>query len=96
MFETKFKPMGGRVLIKQGEVESKTASGLIIPDAVQEKLLTGTVVATGPGRHNKDGSLIPMDFKCGDVVYFDKYSATDIGHGNLVLVDDDEIFGILE
>ena len=41
------KPLGDRVLIKMKEVETKTASGLYIPQTAQEKTTTGTVVAIG-------------------------------------------------
>ncbi len=62
-----------RVLIKPQDVESTTASGIIIPDTVKkEKLMTGVVSAVGTGRHNEDGELIPMMVSVGDTVYFNR------------------------
>jgi chaperonin GroES len=95
MFEKNFKPAGDRLLIKLFESESKTASGLIIPDAAKEKARTGTVLATGPGRRIKDGSMVPMAFKSGDVVYFGKYAGTDVGQEDLMIVKEEEILGVL-
>lgn len=43
-----FQPLGDRVLLKVEEAETKTASGIIIPDnASQEKPTTAEVVAIG-------------------------------------------------
>ena len=69
------KPLGDRVVVKPSEKEGerKLASGIIIPETVdKEKLMTGTVVAVGPGRHNDAGSRIPMDVAVGDAVMFKK------------------------
>lgn len=62
-----------RVLIKPKDVESTTASGIIIPDTVKkEKLMTGVVVAIGTGRFNDSGELIPMLVREGETVYFNR------------------------
>ena len=43
-----FQPLGDRVLVKAQEVETKTASGIIIPDnASKEKPTQAEVVAIG-------------------------------------------------
>jgi chaperonin GroES len=68
------KPLGDRVIVKpkDQEGEKTLASGIIIPETVnKEKMLTGTVVATGPGRYEK-GARVPLDVKVGDVVMFKK------------------------
>ncbi len=63
-------PVNDRVLVKPEELEKITASGIIIPDtAKSEKSTIGTVVATGPGRH-EEGKLVPMAIKVGQKVYF--------------------------
>lgn len=65
------KPLQDRVLIKVEEAETKTASGLYIPDTAQEKTQTGAVVAVGD-----DKDLITV--KVGDKVMYDKYAGTSI------------------
>ena len=67
------KPLADRVLLKAEKAESKTASGIIIPDAAQEKTQTATVEAVGPGTE-KD----PITVKKGDRVMYDKYSGTQV------------------
>ena len=63
------KPLGDRIVVKpQDEEESRTASGLVIPDTAKEKPQLGEVLAVGPGEV-KDGERIPMDVNVGDVVF---------------------------
>ncbi|YBU89024.1 MAG: co-chaperone GroES [Candidatus Walczuchella monophlebidarum] len=69
------KPLGDRVLVKYDEAETKTASGIIIPDTAKEKPQQGTVVAVGFGKKNE-----PMTVKIGDKILYGKYSGTEIKH----------------
>ena len=67
------KPLADRVLIEPKEAETKTASGIYIPDTAKEKPQQGTVLAAGPGK--KDG---PMEVKVGDQVLYGKYAGTEV------------------
>ena len=75
------KPLSDRVLVEPAAAETKTASGIFIPDTAKEKPQKGTVVAVGPGKYaEQTGSLIPMPYKVGDVVLYGKYAGTEITH----------------
>lgn len=93
MFQ-KFRPLGDRVLIQLVEREEKTTSGIIIPDAAKEKPQTGKVVAVGCGR-TFEGKTTPLTVKVDDIVYFGKYSGTDLGNNHLIVREDD-LLGIVE
>ncbi|WP_028974004.1 co-chaperone GroES [Spirochaeta cellobiosiphila] len=67
----KVKPLGDRVLIKIEEAETKTASGLYIPQTAQEKTQTGVVEAVGD-----DKDLITVSV--GQKVMYDKYAGTNL------------------
>ncbi len=67
------KPLADRVLIEPKEAETKTSSGLYIPDTAKEKPQEGRVVATGNGKKDE-----PMELKVGDTVLYGKYSGTEI------------------
>ena len=67
------KPLADRVLIKPADAESKTASGIIIPDSAKEKPLKGTVIAVGNGTKDEE-----MVLKEGDQVLYGKYAGTEI------------------
>ncbi|MCF0175500.1 MAG: co-chaperone GroES [Bacteroidales bacterium] len=71
------KPLSDRVLVEPKEAETKTASGLYIPDTAKEKPQQGTVLATGPGKKDE-----PMEVKPGDEVLYGKYSGTEITVGD--------------
>ncbi|MBR4525373.1 MAG: co-chaperone GroES [Bacteroidales bacterium] len=67
------KPLADRVLIEPKEAETKTASGIYIPDTAKEKPQQGTVLAAGPGKKDE-----PMEVKVGDQVLYGKYSGTEV------------------
>jgi len=67
------KPLADRVLIEPAEAETKTASGLFIPDTAKEKPQRGTVIAVGNGKKDE-----PMELNTGDVVLYGKYAGTEI------------------
>jgi len=73
MSKVNIKPLADRVLIQPMEAESKTASGLYIPDTAKEKPQKGTVVAVGPGTKDDE-----MQVKAGDVVLYGKYAGTEL------------------
>ncbi|MEK9829211.1 MAG: co-chaperone GroES [Flavobacteriia bacterium] len=65
-------PLADRVIVEPAAAETKTASGLIIPDTAQEKPQKGTVVAVGTGKKDE-----PMTVKVGDTVLYGKYAGTE-------------------
>ena len=72
------KPLGDRIVVEpQEDEESRTPSGLVIPDTAKEKPQLGDVLAVGPGEI-KDGERIPMDVNVGDVVFYSKYGGTEV------------------
>lgn len=71
------KPLADRVVVEPKEAETKTASGLYIPDTAKEKPQQGTVVAVGSG--TKD---VEMEVKVGDVVLYGKYAGTEVTFGD--------------
>ncbi|HAN49440.1 MAG TPA: co-chaperone GroES [Amoebophilaceae bacterium] len=67
------KPLADRVLVEPKEAETKTASGIFIPDTAREKPQQGKVIAVGPGIKDEK-----MEVKVGDLVLYGKYSGTEI------------------
>ncbi len=70
-----FKPLADHVLVKQQEVKTQTASGLILPSSDVEKPQRAVVIAVGPGKRLKDGSRSSMSVAKDDVVVFAKYNS---------------------
>lgn len=86
------KPLADRVLIEPAAAETKTASGLIIPDSAKEKPQKGTIVAVGNGKKDE-----PITVKVGDTVLYGKYSGTEInidGKEYLIMRESD-IFAVI-
>ena len=76
------QPLDDRIVVRPGESEERTASGLVIPDTAKEKPQQGEVLAVGPGRRAENtGELIPLDVAVGDTVVYSKYGGTEITSG---------------
>lgn len=73
MAKVSIKPLADRVLIEPMAAETKTASGLYIPDTAKEKPQQGKVVAVGPGTKDEKVTL-----KVGDTVLYGKYAGTEL------------------
>jgi len=71
------KPLEDRIVVKPGEEEEKTVSGIVIPDTAKEKPQEGSVVAVGPGRF-EEGQRVPLDVAVGDTVIYWEYGGTEV------------------
>jgi chaperonin GroES len=82
------QPLEDRIVVRPGDAEEMTVSGLVIPDTAKEKPQQGEVIAVGPGRRSdQTGELIPVDVSVGDVVLYSKYGGTEVTvDGNDLLV----------
>ena len=75
----KLQPLGDRVVVTTAEeAESRTPSGLVIPDTAKEKPQVGEVIAVGPGARDEDGDRIPMEVSVGDKVLYSKFAGTEV------------------
>jgi chaperonin GroES len=80
------QPLDDRIVVKPGESEETTASGLVIPDTAKEKPQQGEVIAVGPGKRSEQtGDIIPVGVSVGDTVLYSKYGGTE------VTVDGDDV-----
>ncbi|MEE2605495.1 MAG: co-chaperone GroES [Bacteroidota bacterium] len=87
MSKLNIKPLADRVLVEPLEAETKTASGIIIPDTAKEKPQKGNVVAVGAGTKEN-----PITVKVGQTVLYGKYSGTELklnGNDYLIMRESD-------
>jgi chaperonin GroES len=77
MAKFNLEPLEDRIVVKPGEAEETTVSGIVIPDTAKEKPQEGEVVAVGPGRF-EDGTRVPLDVSVGDKVIYSKYGGTEV------------------
>ena len=94
----KLRPLNDRVIVKRVEQETKTASGIVIPDAAAEKPDQGEVLAVGPGKRNEKGDFIALNIKVGDRVLFGKYSGqtAKVDGDELLVMREEDLFAVVE
>ena len=92
MSKIKIKPLADRVVIEPLAAETKTASGIYIPDSAKEKPQKGKVVAVGNGTKDE-----PTTVKVGDTVLYGKYAGTELklDGGDYLIMRESDIFAIL-
>ena len=94
----KLRPLADRVIVKRVESETKTASGIYIPDNAAEKPDQGEVLAVGPGKTNDKGETKALTVKVGDRVLFGKYSGqtVKVDGDELLVMREEDIMGVIE
>lgn len=92
------KPLMGYVLVEPSEAETKTASGIILPESAQEKPAQGTVIACGDDMVMENGKTVKCPVKNGDKVVYKKWGGDEIKIDGVEykLVKFDDLMAILE
>ena len=92
MAKVNIRPLADRVLVEPLEAETKTASGIIIPDSAKEKPQQGVVVAVGAGKKDE-----PMTVKEGDKVIYGKHSGSEcaVDGKKYLIMRESDIFAII-
>ena len=91
------RPLHDRVLVKRSDNETRTQSGIVIPDSAAEKPDQGEVIAVGPGRRNETGERIAPDLRAGDRVLFGKYAgqAVKVNGDELLVLREEDILAVI-
>lgn len=92
------KPLFDYVLIKPLEGETKTPSGILLPETAKEKPQIGKVMAVGTGGITDDGKKIPMVIKVGQKVMYKKWGGNEIKveTEEWLLVEQKDILAVIE
>ncbi len=96
--KVQLRPLGGRVLVRRIEAQEKLKGGIILPDTAKKKEERAEVVAVGTGKKDKNGKVIPMPVKVGDIILMDKYSGQEVqvNDEEFMIVRQDDIIAIVE
>ncbi|UYV12550.1 MAG: co-chaperone GroES [Phycisphaera sp.] len=92
------KPLDDRIVVRPSAQETKTESGIFLPETSKERPMTGKVIAIGPGKRLDNGEHAKPTVKKGDTVVFGKYAGTEVevkGDEHLILRES-ELLGILD
>jgi chaperonin GroES len=92
------RPLHDRIIVKRLDQETKTASGIVIPEAAAEKPDQGQVLAVGNGKILDDGKVRALDVKVGDRVLFGKYSgqAVKVEGEELLVMREEDVMAIVQ
>ena len=91
------QPLFDNVLIRPLEAETKTASGIILPDSAKEKPQVGIVMAMGTGKIGPKGDIHPMVVKVGQKVMYKKWGGNEVKveREEWTIVSQDDILAVV-
>jgi chaperonin GroES len=91
------RPLRDRIVVRRFEEGEQVIGGIVVPDSAREKPQRGTVVATGAGRVNDAGAVIPLTVKAGDVVLFGKHTAPEItvGGEEFLIMREEDVLALI-
>lgn len=92
------KPLFDNVLVKPLEEETKTPSGILLPETAKEKPQIGQIMAVGTGGVTDTGKKIPMIVKVGQKVMYKKWGGNEVkvDGEEWLLVEQKDILAIIE
>jgi chaperonin GroES len=92
------RPLFDYVLVKPLSAETKTPSGIVLPDTVKEKPQIGEVMAVGPGATNDEGKMMPMTVKVGQKVLYKKWGGNEVkvGTEEWLLIEQKDVMAVVE
>jgi chaperonin GroES len=93
----KVVPLGANVVVKRLAAEEKTAGGIVLPDAAQEKPRQGRVLSVGDGRLLPNGTRVRHQVNEGDRVLFSSYAGAEVevNGEDLLIMDENEILAVV-
>src|SRR5258706_16305697 len=94
----KLRPLGDKILVKRVEAETKTKSGVVLPDSAKEKPKRGKIISLGDGKGLESGESAPWNGKKGDEVIFASYAGTEvrIEGEELMIMSENDILAAVE
>ncbi len=93
------RPLGDKVIVRRDEAETKTASGIFIPESAKDRPKTGVIEAVGNGALNTDtGERVPLQVKKGDRIIFSSYAGTEVklNDQELLIMSEDDILAVID
>jgi chaperonin GroES len=86
---TTLHPTGDRIIAIRDAAETRTASGLYIPESVKEKPIIATVVSTGTD---------VVSIEAGDKIVYKEFAATELEHEgtDYIILNEDDVLALID
>jgi chaperonin GroES len=90
------QPLGDHIVVRPGEAEEMTASGIVLPDMAQKRPREGEVLAVGPGKLLDSGGRAPLEVSVGDTIVYREYGGTEISLAgeDYVILDEGSVLAV--
>lgn len=94
----KIRPLGDKILVKRVEAETKTKSGIFLPESAKEKPQEAEIIAVGDGKLLDSGDRADFQVKKGDRVIIGKWGGTElkVDDVDMLVMSEDDILAVVE
>ena len=95
----KIKPLGDNIVVKLLKKEETTASGIFLPETMDEKKKAeGEVMAVGLGKILKNGQRAQMEVMVGQKILFKKWGGDDVevDGQEYKIINQEDVLAIIE
>jgi chaperonin GroES len=97
--KTNVRPLGDKIIVRRDEAQTKTDTGIFLPETGKERPKTGTVEAVGTGALSTEtGKRVPLTLKKGDRIIFTSYAGTEIKleGDELLIMGEDDVLAVID
>lgn len=74
------QPLRDFIVVTVEKVAEEKVGLIYKPATVDEKIVTGTIVAAGSGYLTDSGNVVPLEIKAGDKILFNKQMSVEVKH----------------
>ncbi len=94
----KIRPLNDKILVKRVEAQTKTKSGIFLPESAKEKPQEASVVAVGEGKLLDNGQRAAFQVKKGDKILLSKWGGTEVKIDDVeyLIISEDDVLGVVE
>jgi chaperonin GroES len=94
----KIRPLGDKILVKRVEAQTKTSSGIYLPETAKEKPQEATIVSLGVGKLLDNGKRAEFQVKKGDKILISKWGGTEIkiNDEEMLVLSEEDVLAVLD
>lgn len=91
------QPLRDFIVVTVPKVAEEKVGLLYKPATVEQKIVTGTIVAAGSGYLTDGGTIVPLEVKAGDVILFSKSMSVEVSHNGetMFLLREEHVLSVI-
>jgi chaperonin GroES len=91
------QPLRDFIVVEIPKVSEEKVGLIFKPATVEQKIVTGKIVAAGSGYLTDGGTIVPLEVKAGDTILFSKQMSVEVSHNGetLFLLREEHVLSVV-